>query len=1122
MIPITGPLTPSAAPTANNNNGYNAQGTSPTDRVLATAPTGYSGSALELDLINASGSASNGLTVSYDIYEFTVATIGGDPDPNELPGYQLFYSLNGGAWVNVASLNPTILGPDGVIVPNTVGVTSVPSTTIAFGAAWQNGQILQLRWVDDNATQTSPDQIIGLDNVVISLAPGPVITSVLNNYSSTVGALPNSGIAQGSLFVIAGTGLADPTKGAVMQDSTQGLPTTLNGSTVQVTSGGTTVTPAFYYASSTQLAVVLPSNTPLGTAQITVSYNGQTSPPYSLQVVQAAFGFASFDGTGTGLGAALNVQTLAPYTNANSIPPGTTVELYGSGLGADAATDTKYVGTPFNIDGLAHVFVGGIDAPILYQGSGYYPGLNQINVTIPLTAPTGCNVPVAGVSVAGIQTNLITLPIGNGPCSDPALALATGAAPQQGYAVGNTIPDFTSFDQYGIARSVREYLGEYVLLDMCALWCYPCNQMSLYAAGDRATLRAAGVPFEYLTVMVEGALEGSQTSTRAEAESWAFQGREDSPVFSNPYQTGVPSSYGVMQTFQGFTAALQLGEDSYPTLAVLGPNQTILWEGAGGYSGQSLLNLFTKLGIGKGLVSPPIGAGTFDSVNLQMTVNGERLSADVPVSSLLSPPVAPAALGGSLHLTAAAASGPFDTFYYPGPGGSLYIGLQLQISTDRAPCMEGGGSNCPPDYLPGNMTLQLGDWQTLRYGQPREVGVSFAPVSAGWPDAEYLPEVYSQYNAFAINDPLFAAGPFQAFNSFYVVPFSNAALDQGLTPSFGLTGGPVGTPGGPTPSPVSPAGPSWFLQASIPLLMLPPGVRMESMIAEITNANLPAGTAQPLTDALSQAIPAMSPSAQGESACGWMASFSGLVYGATAAQIPQALAQRLLVEAARTGNLLGCPVSVPTSGSTCNGLYNGTFNGDLTVSSGQNCVLVNGGVSGNVTVNGGNLVLTQAKVAGNVQITEGGTFNISSGTTIGGSLQIQDLPNGPAQNQVCGSTVNNDVSFQNNGVAVLIGAAASASCAGNTIGGNLTIQNNAAAAGAVGNTVGGNLTVQNNSASTIVNGNTVNGNLQVQDNTAPTQVFTNIVGANLQCQLNSSITGGGNTAQSKQGQCGVF
>jgi hypothetical protein len=70
--------------------------------------------------------------------------------------------------------------------------------------------------------------------------------------------------------------------------------------------------------------------------------------------------------------------------------------------------------------------------------------------------------------------------------------------------------------------------------------------------------------------------------------------------------------------------------------------------------------------------------------------------------------------------------------------------------------------------------------------------------------------------------------------------------------------------------------------------------------------------------------------------------------------------------------------------------------------------------------------------------------------------------------------------------------------------------------------VGGNLTVQNNSASTIVNGNTVNGNLQVQDNTAPTQVFTNIVGANLQCQLNSSITGGGNTAQSKQGQCGVF
>jgi hypothetical protein len=64
--------------------------------------------------------------------------------------------------------------------------------------------------------------------------------------------------------------------------------------------------------------------------------------------------------------------------------------------------------------------------------------------------------------------------------------------------------------------------------------------------------------------------------------------------------------------------------------------------------------------------------------------------------------------------------------------------------------------------------------------------------------------------------------------------------------------------------------------------------------------------------------------------------------------------------------------------------------------------------------------------------------------------------------------------------------------------------------------------VQNNTASTNVTGNTVTGNLQDQNNTAATQVFTNSVGSNLQCENNTSITGGGNTARTKQGQCATF
>lgn len=203
----------------------------------------------------------------------------------------------------------------------------------------------------------------------------------------------------------------------------------------------------------------------------------------------------------------------------------------------------------------------------------------------------------------------------------------------------------------------------------------------------------------------------------------------------------------------------------------------------------------------------------------------------------------------------------------------------------------------------------------------------------------------------------------------------------------------------------------------------------------------------------------------------------------------------------------------------CSVTYNGTFNGNLTVTSGTTCIL-GGTVTGNVTQNGGGLFTSNAAVGGNLQITGGGTFSIGS-TVIKGNLQIQNIPAGTAQNQVCGATVKGNLQFQNNGTAVQIGSASS-SCAGNVIGGNFQVQNNTAAAIAVGNTVGGNLTVQNNTAATTVDGNTVNGNLQDQNNTAPTQVFTDMVGGNLQCQGNSSITGSGDTAKQLQGQCAYF
>lgn len=207
---------------------------------------------------------------------------------------------------------------------------------------------------------------------------------------------------------------------------------------------------------------------------------------------------------------------------------------------------------------------------------------------------------------------------------------------------------------------------------------------------------------------------------------------------------------------------------------------------------------------------------------------------------------------------------------------------------------------------------------------------------------------------------------------------------------------------------------------------------------------------------------------------------------------------------------------VPSSSTKCNGTYTGTFNGNLTISAGQTCVFVSGGATGNATNNGGTFALTnstlggnlvenkgslslsQSRIGGNVQV-DGGTFAINPGTVIGGNLQVQGLSGGTAQNQVCGSVVHGELVVQQNGAAVVIGTP---SCAGNSIGGNLQ--------------------VQSNSGATAVGANTISGNLQDNSNRGPTQVFNNTIRGILQCQQNSSITGGGNKAQLKQGQCAAF
>jgi hypothetical protein len=141
---------------------------SSTDVALATSPTVDAGIALQLTITNNTGSALSNFGISYDIDRFTVASAA-----NELPGYQLFYSTDGSTWTNVGALNPTLTN-----VPNTVGVTNVSGVVNLYNSV-ANGSNLELRWVDDDASQSSPDQMIGLNNVDITPVPLPASLPLL-------------------------------------------------------------------------------------------------------------------------------------------------------------------------------------------------------------------------------------------------------------------------------------------------------------------------------------------------------------------------------------------------------------------------------------------------------------------------------------------------------------------------------------------------------------------------------------------------------------------------------------------------------------------------------------------------------------------------------------------------------------------------------------------------------------------------------------------------------------------------------------------------------------------------------------------------------------------------------
>lgn len=257
----------------------------------------------------------------------------------------------------------------------------------------------------------------------------PSIGGIVNSASyaavpldSTGKAIGNNNIAQGAIFVIFGQNMGPAT---LTYAPGLPLPTSIpdaNGTSVTVSSGGQTLKAFMVYTSAGQLAAILPSNTPLGSANVTVTYNGQTSASNKINVVKSALGVFTRNQGGNGPAVAQlfrSATDISFNSLTNAAQPGNTLVIYGTGLGAISGADNQKPGA-VSVGSNVTVNVAGVTTPAAYAGrSPDFPGLDQINFVLPPNVPSGCYIP-AEITASGVPSNMFYLSTGSGStCTHP-------------------------------------------------------------------------------------------------------------------------------------------------------------------------------------------------------------------------------------------------------------------------------------------------------------------------------------------------------------------------------------------------------------------------------------------------------------------------------------------------------------------------------------------------------------------------------------------------------------------------------------------------------------------------------------------------------------------------------
>ena len=286
-----------------------------------------------------------------------------------------FKALGAGVF-DYTGVNSYSLGAD--------GTGTVDLTQVAVGAAGNAFAGAAISSTDPGAYE------IYFGAQTPALAGTGVFLNPLGVVNAASSAPAGNPISPGEFVTLYGTGLAKSS-----QTATPPYPALLNGVSVSINGK-----PApLYFVSASQINMLVPFTTAGPTATIVVQNGGVNSNTVTVPVAATSPGVYTLDQSGSGGGAILH----ADYSLVNAAKPaigGETVLIYLTGLGT--VTPGLNDGTAGNVttlytaDADVVVYVGGEQATVLFKGlAPGYPGLYQLNVTLPQFLKGSGNLPLA-------------------------------------------------------------------------------------------------------------------------------------------------------------------------------------------------------------------------------------------------------------------------------------------------------------------------------------------------------------------------------------------------------------------------------------------------------------------------------------------------------------------------------------------------------------------------------------------------------------------------------------------------------------------------------------------------------------------------------------------------------